>query len=177
MLVGPTVEDFNSSWFWLLRGPLSPCGSHLYGKNLLFKSVLAHCGYFQLRIEKFTTIIILWWSVVTAMRITTMSISLSVFTKGESKCQFSKQKLLSFSSHFCFSYFVGFGQRSYKNVYLHFLKVLSVLPCKKITQPKSPKTKNELTKICNEPGIRYLKLNCFHSFFGRIENTKKTFRN
>ena len=24
---------------------------------------------------------------------------------------------------------------------------------KKITQPKSPKTKNELTKICNEPGI------------------------
>ena len=24
---------------------------------------------------------------------------------------------------------------------------------KKITQPKLPKTKNELTKICNEPGI------------------------
>ena len=22
LLLGPTVEDFNSSWFWLLRGPL-----------------------------------------------------------------------------------------------------------------------------------------------------------
>ena len=30
---------------------------------------------------------------------------------------------------------------------------------KKITQPKSPKTKNELTKICNEPGgIRHQKV-------------------
>ena len=25
--------------------------------------------------------------------------------------------------------------------------------------------------------LRYLKSNCFHSFFGRIEDTKKTFRN
>ena len=29
-----------------------------------------------------------------------------------------------------FSFFVGFGRRSYENVYLHFLKVLPVLPCK-----------------------------------------------
>ena len=27
-------------------------------------------------------------------------------------------------------FFVGFGRRSYENVYLHFLKVLPVLPCK-----------------------------------------------
>ena len=30
---------------------------------------------------------------------------------------------------------------------------------KKITQPKLPKTENELTKICNEPGIWLLNLN------------------
>ena len=30
-----------------------------------------------------------------------------------------------------FSFFVGFGRQSYKNVYLHFLKVLPVLPCKR----------------------------------------------
>ena len=29
-----------------------------------------------------------------------------------------------------FSFFVGFGRRNYENVYLHFLKVLPVLPCK-----------------------------------------------
>ena len=33
----------------------------------------------------------------------------------------------------------------------HF--VLPILPCK-ITQPKWQKTKNEITKICDEPGIK-----------------------
>ena len=43
---------------------------------------------------------------------------------------------MSFSSHFCFSFFVGFGKRN-KNVCLHFLKVLPVTETilKKITQP------------------------------------------
>ena len=49
----------------------------------------------------------------------------------------------------------------YENVYLGF-KRLACLAClasqmetivKKITQPNLPKMKNELAKICNEPGI------------------------
>ena len=49
-----------------------------------------------------------------------------------------------------------------------FCKVLPVLPCKrkpqKITQPKLPKTKNELTKICNEPGNNNGKTICLIYF-------------
>mgnify|MGYP001294397065 CR=1 FL=1 len=39
-----------------------------------------------------------------------------------------------------FSFFVAFGRRIYKNVYLHFLKVFSVLPCKQ--KPSLKKSRN-----------------------------------
>ena len=70
----------------------------------------------------------------------------------------NKNLLFELFIPFSFSFFVGYGRRSYENVYLHFFKSLACLALqsetivKKITQPKSPKTKNELTKICNEPG-------------------------
>ena len=66
---------------------------------------------------------------------------------------------MSFLSHF--SFFVGFG-RSYENMKIlclfTFFKSLACLALqtetiiKKITQPRLPKTKNKVTKICNEPG-------------------------
>ena len=36
-----------------------------------------------------------------------------------------------------FSFFVGFGRQRYENVYLHFLKVWPVLPCKWKPSPKT----------------------------------------
>ena len=65
---------------------------------------------------------------------------------------------MRFSSHFCFLFLVGFSQWSYKNVYLHLSLAYLVLQTEtiimKIMQPKLRKTKNELTKICNEPGSK-----------------------
>ena len=58
-----------------------------------------------------------------------------------------------------FSFFVGFGWQSYE-CFFTFFKSLAFLALetetivKKLTKPKSPKTKNEITKICNEPGTR-----------------------
>ena len=61
---------------------------------------------------------------------------------------------MSFSSHFRF--LLVLADEVTKMFIFIFCKVLPVLPCKrkpqKIMQPKLPKTKNELTKICNEPG-------------------------
>ena len=48
LLVGPTVKDFNSSWFWLLRGsPFHPVVVIYLGKHLLLKSVLGHCLFIK----------------------------------------------------------------------------------------------------------------------------------
>ena len=57
---------------------------------------------------------------------------------------------MSVSSHFRFSFFVGFGQQSYEKS-LACLALQTETIVKKITQPKLPKTKIELTKISYEP--------------------------
>ena len=59
-LVGPTLEDFNSSWLWLLRGvtfhPVVVIG---LGMSLLFKSVLAF--YESYLVSKCFALISVWW--------------------------------------------------------------------------------------------------------------------
>ena len=69
--------------------------------------------------------------------------------------------------HPIFRFSLVFGRRSYenmkilRNMFVYIFKSLACLALqmetivKKITQPKLPKTKNEVTKICNEPGISF----------------------
>ena len=64
--------------------------------------------------------------------------------------------LLSFSSHFRFSLVLA---DEVTKMFIYIFKSLACLALKtetiikKISQPKLPKRKNELTKIYNEPGI------------------------
>jgi hypothetical protein len=65
---------------------------------------------------------------------------------------------MSFSSHFGFCWFWPTKLRKCLFTFFKSLACLALQTeaiAKKITQPKSPKTKNELTKICNELGISY----------------------
>ena len=65
---------------------------------------------------------------------------------------------MSFSSHFRFLFFFGFWPTELRKCLFTFYKNLACLALqmetivKKITQPKLPIRKNELTKICNELG-------------------------
>ena len=65
---------------------------------------------------------------------------------------------MSFSSHFRFSLVLA---DEVTKMFIYIFKSLACLALqtetivKKIIQPKLPKTKNEFTKICNEPGINF----------------------
>ena len=56
--LGRIVEDFNSSWLWLLRG--SPVVVIGLGKNLLCKSVLGHCDIELIQIRLYFSLPIFW---------------------------------------------------------------------------------------------------------------------
>ena len=66
--------------------------------------------------------------------------------------------IMGFSSHFRFSLVLA-NEAAKMFIYVHFLSLTCLALqtetiIKKITQPKLPKMKNELTKICNESGNR-----------------------
>ena len=74
--------------------------------------------------------------------------------------------IMGFSSHFRFSLVLA-NEAAKMFIYVHFLSLACLTLqtetiIKKITQPKLPKMKNELTKICNESGNR-------HSYFTGLE--------
>ena len=70
-----------------------------------------------------------------------------------------KTEIIELFIPFLFFVFRWFWPTKLQKCLLTFFKSLACLALqtetivKKITQPKLPKTKNELTKICNEPGI------------------------
>ena len=80
------------------------------------------------------------------------------------KDQNSKEQVTTLTNNelfipFSLFFFRWFWPTNLRKCLFTFFKSLACLALqtetivKKITQPKLPKTKNELTKICNEPGI------------------------